>query len=128
MDDEDKVIGVISLSDLLLYLVLRPCGDDDSPEGVCSVRAQDDNDNLSQTASISEEITEAIPEEEEHAEPNDLESNKIDENIFNTRITVDVNNKTDDSNDEMLDSPVLDKASLSNENPIFREVTVSGGE
>ena len=26
VDDEEKVIGIISLSDLLLYLVLRPCG------------------------------------------------------------------------------------------------------
>lgn len=40
VDDDDKVIGIISLSDLLLYLVLRPCGEDDSPEGVTSVRAQ----------------------------------------------------------------------------------------
>ncbi|BES99911.1 AMP-activated protein kinase, gamma [Nesidiocoris tenuis] len=30
-DDEDKVIGILSLSDLLQYLVLRPCGED-----VCS--------------------------------------------------------------------------------------------
>ncbi|XP_073977169.1 SNF4/AMP-activated protein kinase gamma subunit isoform X3 [Rhodnius prolixus] len=27
-DDEDKVIGVLSLSDLLQFLVLRPCGED----------------------------------------------------------------------------------------------------
>lgn len=41
VDEEDKVIGIISLSDLLLYLVLRPCGDDGSPDGVpASVRAQ----------------------------------------------------------------------------------------
>lgn len=26
IDDDDKVIGIISLSDLLFYLVLRPCG------------------------------------------------------------------------------------------------------
>lgn len=26
VDEEDRVIGIISLSDLLLYLVLRPCG------------------------------------------------------------------------------------------------------
>lgn len=40
VDDEDKVIGIISLSDLLLYLVLRPCGEDGSPEGIASVRSQ----------------------------------------------------------------------------------------
>lgn len=28
VDDDEKVIGIISLSDLLLYLVLRPCGED----------------------------------------------------------------------------------------------------
>lgn len=26
VDEDDKVIGIISLSDLLFYLVLRPCG------------------------------------------------------------------------------------------------------
>lgn len=26
-DDEEKVTGIISLSDLLYYLVLRPCGE-----------------------------------------------------------------------------------------------------
>lgn len=41
VDDEDKVIGIISLSDLLLYLVLQPCGEDGgSVDGVASVRAQ----------------------------------------------------------------------------------------
>ena len=40
VDDDDKVIGIISLSDLLLYLVLRPCGEDGSPDGMISVRAQ----------------------------------------------------------------------------------------
>lgn len=27
IDDDDKAIGIISLSDLLFYLVLRPCGE-----------------------------------------------------------------------------------------------------
>lgn len=41
VNEEDKVIGIISLSDLLLYLVLRPCGEDGgSPDGGASVRAQ----------------------------------------------------------------------------------------
>lgn len=40
VDDDDKVIGIISLSDLLLYLVLRPCGEDGSPGSSASVRAQ----------------------------------------------------------------------------------------
>lgn len=41
MDDDEKVIGIISLSDILLYLVLKPCGENNgSPDGVTSVRAQ----------------------------------------------------------------------------------------
>lgn len=39
VDENEKVIGIISLSDLLLYLVLRPCGEE-SQESVTSVRAQ----------------------------------------------------------------------------------------
>ena len=27
VDDDDKVAGMISLSDILAYLVLRPCGE-----------------------------------------------------------------------------------------------------
>ncbi|KAG5874629.1 hypothetical protein JTB14_009800 [Gonioctena quinquepunctata] len=42
VDDDDKVIGIISLSDLLLYLVLRPASEDGgSQDEVASVRAQD---------------------------------------------------------------------------------------
>lgn len=41
VDDEERVIGIISLSDLLLYLVLRPCGEEGGTlEGILSVRAQ----------------------------------------------------------------------------------------
>lgn len=41
VDEDDKVIGIISLSDLLLYLVLQPCGEDGGiVDGVASVRAQ----------------------------------------------------------------------------------------
>ncbi|KAL6261200.1 hypothetical protein P5V15_008725 [Pogonomyrmex californicus] len=43
IDDDDKVIGIISLSDLLFYLVLRPCGEDGSSNkgSSTSLRAQD---------------------------------------------------------------------------------------
>ncbi|KAF7281465.1 hypothetical protein GWI33_004712, partial [Rhynchophorus ferrugineus] len=72
VDDEDKVTGIISLSDLLLYLVLRPCGEDGlSPDGAASVRAQDiikiqENMAVSSRSSSNEEVAETIPEEEEH--------------------------------------------------------------
>lgn len=40
VDDDEKVIGILSLSDLLLYLVLKPCGEDSCPDGIASLRAQ----------------------------------------------------------------------------------------
>ncbi|XP_017890901.1 dentin sialophosphoprotein-like isoform X2 [Ceratina calcarata] len=43
VDDDDKVTGIISLSDLLFYLVLKPCGEDGSSnkDSSISLRAQD---------------------------------------------------------------------------------------
>ncbi|XP_051165788.1 5'-AMP-activated protein kinase subunit gamma-2 isoform X2 [Leptopilina boulardi] len=43
VDDDDKVIGIISLSDLLFHLVLRPCGEENgsSKGSNISLRAQD---------------------------------------------------------------------------------------
>ncbi|KAH0550849.1 hypothetical protein KQX54_020973 [Cotesia glomerata] len=42
-DENEKVIGIISLSDILLYLVLRPCGEDggSTKDISSSLRAQD---------------------------------------------------------------------------------------
>ncbi|XP_057319535.1 dentin sialophosphoprotein isoform X2 [Microplitis mediator] len=43
-DENEKVIGIISLSDILLYLVLRPCGEDggtNTKDISISLRAQD---------------------------------------------------------------------------------------
>lgn len=37
IDDDDKVIGIISLSDLLFYLVLRPCGEQISSYNCCVI-------------------------------------------------------------------------------------------
>ncbi|KAL1490411.1 hypothetical protein ABEB36_013112 [Hypothenemus hampei] len=105
VDDEDKVIGIISLSDLLLYLVLRPCGEDGgSPDGISSIRAQDISkiqENIGNTSrtSSSEEVSQTIPEEEELEEGVRLASSNIDEV----------------------------ETVLSAENPILREVTVTDG-
>ncbi|PSN45134.1 hypothetical protein C0J52_18283 [Blattella germanica] len=62
VDEEDKVIGIISLSDLLLYLVLRPCGEDGSGgDGMGSSLRQQDASLIHQTSS---DTTATIPEED----------------------------------------------------------------
>ncbi|XP_049822552.1 5'-AMP-activated protein kinase subunit gamma-2 isoform X2 [Aethina tumida] len=123
VDDEDKVIGIISLSDLLLYLVLRPSGDDQSPDGVASVRAQDlelqKSLSVSGRTSSNEDISQAIPEEEEHVEE-DAQKNARDDD--------DAKEDKDESEMSMPDSPVMQNNSLPVDNAMFREVTVTGGD
>lgn len=59
VDEDDKVIGIISLSDLLLYLVLKPCGENNgSPDGVTSVRAQVSSFRNCQIVALSIEVNE----------------------------------------------------------------------
>ncbi|XP_068905121.1 5'-AMP-activated protein kinase subunit gamma-2 isoform X3 [Tenebrio molitor] len=119
VDDEDKVIGIISLSDLFLFLVLRPCGEDGSPDGVASVRAQDirlqESISQSERTSSAEEVSQTIPEEEE--DPT-VEKNTQDDKSENHK---------DDSDTSLPDSPVIESNPLPNENTMFREVTVTGG-
>lgn len=56
VDEEDKVIGIISLSDLLMYLVLRPTGE--CAAGGTSLRnehapiQEKDENTISDTATI----------------------------------------------------------------------------
>ncbi|XP_033211898.1 uncharacterized protein LOC117169575 [Belonocnema kinseyi] len=56
VDDDDRVIGIISLSDLLFYLVLRPCGEDSvSNKGSSiSLRAQDSATSKAPSSAHSE--------------------------------------------------------------------------
>lgn len=114
VDDEDKVIGIISLSDILLYLVLRPCGDDNSTNGI-SVRAH--------TTSISKSISDSeiadseiehhtIPEEDGNEEGCDEPAEE---------------NSTDVQN-SLPSTPTMDTPNLVQDNCFGREVTVSGGE
>ncbi|XP_030747968.1 uncharacterized protein LOC115876365 [Sitophilus oryzae] len=115
VDDEDKVTGIISLSDILLYLVLRPCGEDGmSPDGGASVRAQDISKIQEKMASSSrtssnEEVAQTIPEEEEHDD-------------------VPKSATPDDQPDQVSppDTPLLETG-LSTDNAIFREVAVTDG-
>ncbi|KAG8288133.1 5'-AMP-activated protein kinase subunit gamma-2 [Homalodisca vitripennis] len=71
-DDDDKVIGILSLSDLLLYLVLRPCGDDGSggielPSN--SVRLQDLHSQQQSGETIPEEEGGSSGDEQETSPP-----------------------------------------------------------
>lgn len=100
VDDEEKVIGIISLSDILLYLVLRPCG-----EGVgvseSSLRASDPillrkksdetsaEEDRSPSGSGSRSLIEDIQEEDEKPTP----TTTTDEEDK-------VNNNADDKNEE----------------------------
>ncbi|XP_050309595.1 5'-AMP-activated protein kinase subunit gamma-2 isoform X2 [Anthonomus grandis grandis] len=124
VDENDKVIGIISLSDLLLYLVLRPCGEDGGTgDGAASVRAQDISRlqeklaNTSRTSS-NEEVSQTILEEEEHEEitrisPSHPKSLEVEEP------------PTETDSPRSQNSPVIGN-NVEN-NPIFREVTVTGG-
>lgn len=64
-------------------------------------------------------MSETIPEEEEHAEQ------AADEEI--KAVTPEDNDKGESDN-SLPDSPVIETSSLPDKNPIFREVTVTGGE
>ncbi|XP_022908430.1 uncharacterized protein [Onthophagus taurus] len=119
VDEEEKVIGIISLSDLLLYLVLRPCGEDGSMDGMTSVRAQDSKlheSDSSSALSMTDDVSQTIPEEEEH-QVRDANDDYEDDD------------KDRDSADSLPDSPMLQKTGgLPNDGNIFREVAVTGGE
>ncbi|XP_017761085.1 PREDICTED: 5'-AMP-activated protein kinase subunit gamma-1 isoform X4 [Eufriesea mexicana] len=77
VDDDDKVIGIISLSDLLFYLVLRPCGEDGSSnkDSSISLRAQD---SLSKAPS-SVQSEASIPDGDAEAEQDTAEVNQSEE-------------------------------------------------
>ncbi|XP_023703907.1 5'-AMP-activated protein kinase subunit gamma-2 isoform X6 [Cryptotermes secundus] len=99
VDEEDKVIGIISLSDLLLYLVLRPCGEDSTGvEGIGSSLRQQD---VSLHHQASSDTTATIPEEDAG---------------------------TLSEGDSAPPSPTTATIQLDSGGPAWREVTVSGGE
>ncbi|XP_043584147.1 serine-rich adhesin for platelets isoform X1 [Bombus pyrosoma] len=77
VDDDDKVIGIISLSDLLFYLVLRPCGEDGSSnkDSSVSLRAQDSTSKA--PSSVQSEAS--IPDGEAEAEQDTAEVNQSEE-------------------------------------------------
>ncbi|XP_025829905.1 5'-AMP-activated protein kinase subunit gamma-2 isoform X2 [Agrilus planipennis] len=128
VDENDKVIGIISLSDLLLYLVLRPCGEEcSSTEGGVSLRAQDFKTESTTQSSFDQEIAETILEEEEHGEHAEV-SVESSNNTTSNGNGLFANSNGSAARETIIDSPVLDKSSSLHADPILREVTVSGGE
>lgn len=111
-DESDKVIGILSLSDLLMYLVLRPCGEDgNSSDATCnSVRLQDlHNQQLQQQGS-----DDTIPEEDGGTSSEEAENDERE-----TRET---------SQSSPVPSPIPSPSIVPPSETPWREVTVSGGE
>lgn len=97
VDEEEKVIGIISLSDILLYLVLRPTGDGIGNSE--SLRATDPRirkspNKLSQTKRDSNESI----EEEKESTPEDAVETEEEEANRSEKDTV--ANKTEPAEDE----------------------------
>lgn len=75
--------------------------------------------SVSGRTSSNEDISQAIPEEEEHVEE-DAQKNARDDD--------DAKEDKDESEMSMPDSPVMQNNSLPVDNAMFREVTVTGGD
>nr|CAD7257855.1 unnamed protein product [Timema shepardi] len=117
VDEEDKVIGIISLSDLLLYLVLRPCGEDCSPEGGGSSLRQQDSANLHHQ-SLDTTTTSTIPEE-------DASEGEGESTTTVTSTSPPPSPTRSDSLDSSSGHPI---SLVPDTSSGWREVTVSGGE
>ncbi|XP_015181525.1 PREDICTED: serine-rich adhesin for platelets [Polistes dominula] len=118
IDDDDKVIGIISLSDLLYYLVLRPCGEDSiSTKDGSSLRTQESV--TSKVTDSQAETTTSVDGEPETEQNETGNSNSRDG----------PSTPTPPSSPAALDitepSSTIVKPS---QEPSWREVTVSGGE
>lgn len=137
VDENEKVIGIISLSDILLYLVLRPSGDGIGTEN--SLRATDpilqskslDDDDLENcnnsktpSGSGSRSLIEDIQEEEgkEDEENNENQENKAKIKLTNTNENdneeKDLNNENDEKTkeDETAEEAVDQQENNENEN------------
>ncbi|XP_043681836.1 dentin sialophosphoprotein-like isoform X2 [Vespula pensylvanica] len=119
VDDADKVIGIISLSDLLYYLVLRPCGEDSiNAKDGSSLRAQD---------SVTSKVTNSEVETTTTNVDGELETEQNETGNSNSRDVPSI--PTPPSSPAALDisesSSTIVKPS---QEPSWREVTVSGGE
>ncbi|XP_046420799.1 dentin sialophosphoprotein isoform X3 [Neodiprion fabricii] len=129
VDDDDKVIGIISLSDLLLYIVLRPCGDDDGSSNKDSLLSSRDKDSgTSKEPSLAASEVSLV----DHGDTEgDEDADKADNNRT-TAVAV-----AEEQVTRRIPSPPLSPTAsdisdhllvTQSQEPTWREVTVSGGE
>ncbi|XP_046614335.1 dentin sialophosphoprotein isoform X1 [Neodiprion virginianus] len=129
VDDDDKVIGIISLSDLLLYIVLRPCGDDDGSSNKDSLLSLRDKDSgTSKEPSLAASEVSLV----DHGDTEgDEDADKADNNRT-TAVAV-----AEEQVTRRIPSPPLSPTAsdisdhllvTQSQEPTWREVTVSGGE
>nr|XP_012148367.1 PREDICTED: uncharacterized protein LOC100882269 isoform X2 [Megachile rotundata]XP_012148368.1 PREDICTED: uncharacterized protein LOC100882269 isoform X2 [Megachile rotundata]XP_012148369.1 PREDICTED: uncharacterized protein LOC100882269 isoform X3 [Megachile rotundata] len=119
VDEDDKVIGIISLSDLLFYLVLRPCGEDGSSnkDSSISLRAQD---SITSKAPSSAQSESSIPDGEAEGDQDTAEVTQPEEATATP--SPPLSPATSD-----ISEPQSALVNQSQESA-WREVTVSGGE
>lgn len=115
VDENDKVIGIISLSDILLYLVLRPSGDGlgvseslRATDPILLIRERADSTSASQLVfnhsneSIEEETNHELEAENESAVPeDDTNNNTVDDDTeVGEEALPSTEEKTDDDKNE----------------------------
>ena len=120
VDDDDKVIGIISLSDLLFYLVLRPCGENGSSnkDSSISLRAQD---SIASKAPSSLQSEASIPDGE--AEVTEQDTAEVNE----SEVVIETPSPPLSPATSDISEPQSALVNQSQESA-WREVTVSGGE
>ncbi|XP_034255814.1 uncharacterized protein LOC117653910 isoform X2 [Thrips palmi] len=127
VDEEERVIGIISLSDLLLYLVLRPCGEDGNSDNCSSVRNQDVQSEVNVEETESSEVSEKAKEETKSS----LETSEVNAPDSPAR-----QDSVPEVTEEIAETPETSETVDNDPSPTsvdvgssgWREVTVSGGE
>ncbi|XP_015586560.1 dentin sialophosphoprotein [Cephus cinctus] len=119
VDDDDKAIGIISLSDLLFYLVLRPCGEDGSSNkgSSISLRAQD---SINSRAPSSAQSETSLVDGEAEPEQEVADANQTEESPTTPSPPLSPAGSDISEPQSTLVNP--------SQEPTWREVTVSGGE
>lgn len=110
VDEKDKVIGIISLSDILLYLVLRPSGDGlgeseslRASDPILQCRERTDSGSASQLLynrsddSIEEETHNDLEAEKAEEKAQDSNNNSMEEAEVAEEAIASTDEKTDDN-------------------------------
>ncbi|EFN79558.1 5'-AMP-activated protein kinase subunit gamma-2 [Harpegnathos saltator] len=122
IDDDDKVIGIISLSDLLFYLVLRPCGEDGSSNKGSSISLRAQDPTLSKAPSSAQSEASLTGDGETEQDAAAAEGNRSEEAPATPSPPL------SPAALDISEPPQSTLVSQSTQEPTWREVTVSGGE